>query len=747
MNANPYSSFDQYVLRTPLLPWSRLRDLTAADTIEATTLKGLFSQSAIVQEAIFLASPSLSERLDLWATNKIRDAKEEEGLSYAFLKYFSRMCSRSTPFGLFAGIAVGSLGETTQIALKEAEQFKRHTRFDMNYLIALSQDLARQPHIMRQLKFYPNSSLYRIGREWRYIEYHYNRHNRRVHQTISLDEADYLEFILDSAQKGAYLSELARLLVNDEVTGEEASAFVIELVQSQVLVSELEPSVSGSEFATQLMTCLKNLQGIDSTIQKLEEAHNRLHHLDKVLGNESSDYLEIADQLKPLGTSFDLKHLFQTDMVLSNSTNQLSTSIRDRVLKALSLMNKMTGPRQETLMQQFGQALYERYESREVPLTQALDVEVGIGFKQNQGGGDINYFIDDIAIPANRQSAAATLKLTPAMQILHEKLMEMIRQGQKVIQLKDSDFEKLPHDWSDLPDTMSTMLEVINEKGEEKVLITGFGGSSAANLLGRFCHADDALYEHTQNIIDKEFEMNHEIILAEIVHLPESRVGNILMRPSFRPFEIPYLAKSMLPVANQVQLDDLVVSALPNGTVRLRSISRNKQVQPRLTNAHNYVSRSLPIYHFLSDLQSQSKRMPGFTWGSLTQMYKRLPRVEYERVILSKAQWTITKNDINDMLNARKDDTMLKEAIAAWKDASDLPDYVLLVESDNELMINTCNLTAMRMMLDEVKKMDRFMLSEFLHEGDGLVKHQGECYCNQVVMSFYNREKLKNAHS
>ena len=73
------------------------------------------------------------------------------------------MVSRYTPFSLFAGCSIGEFGEATNITLLPHVKNKRQTHFDMNFLVAFSQKLFREPHIKKQLLWYPNRSLYRIG--------------------------------------------------------------------------------------------------------------------------------------------------------------------------------------------------------------------------------------------------------------------------------------------------------------------------------------------------------------------------------------------------------------------------------------------------------------------------------------------------------------------------------------------------------------------------------------------------------
>ena len=64
-------------------------------------------------------------------------------------------------------------------------------------------------------------------------------------------------------------------------------------------------------------------------------------------------------------------------------------------------------------------------------------------------------------------------------------------------------------------------------------------------------------------------------MFAEIVHLPESRIGNILMRPVLRQYEIPYLCGTTLSEEFQIPLTDLLVG-IEGDKVVLRSQKLNK---------------------------------------------------------------------------------------------------------------------------------------------------------------------------
>src|SRR5262249_26553695 len=152
--------------------------------------------------------------------------------------------------------------------------------------------------------------------------------------------------------------------------------------------------------------------------------------------------------------------------------------------------------------------------------------------------------------------------------------------------------------------------------GDFRVLLQGGSGPSGARLLGRFCHADLELHEHVEQHLRAEEALEPDAVFAEVVHLPEGRLGNILARPVLRAYEIPYLGRAGVPADRQIPVSDLRVS-VASGQVVLRSERLGRRVIPRLTSAHNFRA-SQGIYAFLCALQAQGTAGAlGWDWGPL----------------------------------------------------------------------------------------------------------------------------------
>ncbi|MBQ4821834.1 lantibiotic dehydratase family protein [Aquimarina sp. MMG016] len=695
-------------------------------------------ENPIVREAIFLASPELYTELDKGLAIGVTNNRLNISLKHALLKYLSRMTSRCTPFGIFAGCVLGSFDKNTRVILEDLSKYKRQTRFDMNFLVAWSQRLSEEKGIRKQLLWYPNTSLYKIGNQYRYIEYTYTKHNNRSHALEAVTYSQYLQTVLERAKQGANHGDLALVLVDKEISIEEAEDFIDELIDNQILIGELEPTVTGEDFLLQIQKVLSRYVHTEQLCTFISDVNDVISTLDTQIGNTIQPYNEICEILTKKEITYKSKYLFQTDLYPKLSENQLDIKWGYKLKRLLPVLNKITPTYQDTNLDRFITAFSKRYETREIPLTIALDTEIGIGYLQHQSASDSTPFLEDLLIPS-KVTQQQQISWHPFYEVLDKKLQE----SKYILEIEDKDLTNFTENWNDLPDTMSAMVELVKLNNEEKMVLSSVGGTSATNLLGRFTTGDTELNKLVTEIAEIEQQMNPDMILAEIIHLPESRTGNVIRRTSIREYEIPYLGKSSVPQKNQILIDDLMIS-IKQGNVLLRSKRLNKYVLPRLSNAHNYSANALPIYHFLCDLQQQKTRSGiGFYWGAVFQNKSFLPRVVYKDFILAKARWKIHKEEIQDFLTYTPQ--QLLEHIDSWRLRHSIPAMVQLIDGDNTLLINLESPNAIQMWLDTIKKRSEFIIEEFLFVEDSIVKRGIQDFTNQFVISFYNEEKLKKS--
>ncbi len=723
MSRFPYQFFDQYIFRSPLFTLQDFLEKADRDRISENELKTIFSDP-VYMEAVYLASPYLHDEIEAWKSGKKLSSGKQEKLIQTLLKYHNRISTRCTPFGLFAGVGLGHF--TDQEKNNYDRSCIRDTKLDMQFLVGLSQDLVHIPYIKNRILFFPNNSIYRVGRRIRYVEYEYSEGKRQYIISSALRSKE-LDDVLETAITGKTIDQIIQILVTDEITYEEAAEFIDELIESQILVSELEPNVSGDDFFNSMIRVLKRI-GAEGEAGTMISIRQKLEELDQNIGNSVELYKEIEMLIKTFDTDYLQKHLFQTDMYFQNE-HTLPKYWKKELKKGIAFLNKITPFNTQSVFERFKKAFSEKFESEEVSLSYAMDTEIGIGYRQNNPGKGLHPYLEDLDIPQPATQQNIDIHLNPVQLILNKKVQDSLLKGENIIQLSDEDFKDFNEDWENLPETFSVMAELVASGNQEKLYLYG-GGSSAANLSARFCSEKSEVKDFTKSVTDKEKELDPNVLLAEIVHLPEARIGNVIRRPLLRDYEIPYLAFSSLPVENQITVDDLYISFRGNKIV-LRSKKLDREVKPYLTNAHNYSLDSLPVYHFLSDLSSQGKRPGvGFHWGDLKKMYSFLPRVEYKNIILSKAQWEIRKEDTEILLQYMDNNNRFLSAMKDWCEIKKIPQWVQWAYGDNTLVLNLGNYDLAKLLVDTVQVKESIVIEEFLYNRD-------EDFMHQFVFSLY----------
>lgn len=737
MKLKEFDCFDTFVLRTPLFPINFYTDL-----IRNYSSKNLFDllNSNLVRVAIHLASPELISELDKFLTNLTATHPEKKmKLELALLKYIARLSSRATPFGIFAGCTTGKIAASTQIQIKDKEFHEVCTQFDMHYWISLLQDIAKNKDVQKHLNYYCNTSLYKIADFYRYVEYQYIN-KKREHVLSSIRANSILDLLIENSKNGLSFKELVNLIIDNESEKEEASEFLLELIDNQILVSELDATITGNLEVKRIIKILETIPNFISEYHILKE-------MDLLLEKNvtSIDAEQQFDKLKnlvgKLNTEYEEKFLLQSDLYLKTTSATLSKKVSVKIQNALCFLSKIRRNKENPNLASFKNAFLKRYETREMPLSVVLDAELGIGYLQHTKMNDVHSILDHFSFNTNQTIGSNTEEWSQVDYVLEKKLKETVSNNTDILCLQEKDFNFLENEKVVIPDTFSVMAELFYGEEKELIAIESCSNYSASKLIGRFCNGDQEIFNLANKIVLKESELNPNKILAEIVHIPQDRTGNVLRRPSLRSYEIPYLANSILPSSQQINLEDLHVS-IKNNQVILKSKLLKKEIIPCLSNAHNFSYNSLPIYHFLCDLQGQNVcPIPSFIWGVLENHYSYFPRVVYEDVILAKAKWFVKYEELEVFLS-KSDSKFDYSAFKIWKESKKIPQYVNFVEGDNTLLLDLKEEIGIKLFLKTIKPYKKITLEEFLFLDNSIVKDKAcNSFANQFVLSYY---KLNN---
>ena len=503
---------------------------------------------------------------------------------------------------------------------------------------------------------------------------------------------------------------------------------------------ELGLVVTGDEptraFASRLAVCAATRDVADA----LTMADAALAAIDTDgLGAAPSRYRAIATELGALPATPEIKRLFQVDLVKRSPDARLGGAVLDELTRAVDVVRRLVPQALPSQLAAFKDAFRERYEASEVRLVDALDEESGIGFPAyGSDGSDGAPLIQ--GLPPVLDDPATAVWATRERWLL-EALGRAVASGAQEIRLGDRDLEALTHaSPPPMPDAFAVMARLAAgtsdalATGDFRVRISGLTGPSGAVFLGRFCYADPDVRRLVEDHLRCEEALQPDAVFAEIVHLPEGRIGNILLRPSVREYEIEFLGESGAPAERRIPITDLLVS-LQGDTLVIRSSRLKRRIIPRLTTAHNYSLRSLGLYQFLCALQSDGHvSRPSWTWGPLDSA-PFLPRVTHGRLVLSPAIWNLGKEDLKQL--GEKTAAARFSAVQALRRARALPRFIVLADYDNELPVDLDAALSVESFAHLVKARDQARLEEMWPAPDQLCARGPEGrYVHEVVVPF-----------
>jgi len=690
-----------FILRTPLL---RLNNLVLT---EEELLKAY--ENTVIKEALFVASKDLYG--ELMVLDQIIDESKREKIVNSLYKYYTRMCTRSTPFGLFSGINLGYFSDVTEVKLKSSLLHK--VRLDMDFLCNLYYDLNTKEEIYQQLKFFPNNTLYKVNEQWRYVEYNF-KVTTRYHNLVSIDDNELVSKIIEICKEGEDYAVILEIIKKFGFEEDESKNYIHNLVQSQVLNTNLYPSVTGIDYQERLFDELDKIN-IDLYTAATKSIETVLNSNDNLI--LKTKHLE--NILSQLPININSNKLLQVDLLKEAETCFIDKSVKKKIEEATKILAALSiNNRNNTLLERFKIAFYERYEDKFMPLTHVLDTDIGIAYKNP-------ITVAQLGTP---NSANAREKKIKGLKFKLYK--EAIKSNLKSVEILKSDLaDLLDHNPTPCSPTYSFLGNIfLNNNNEISVRYKLASGGSAVNLIARFGHMHEEIENFIQSIADNDQAQFPNCVVAEIVHLPQGRLGNVVTRKQFRKYEIPYLGYSTLPNKNQITVDDLYVGII-NHRIVLYSKKLQKEIIPRLGNAHNFSFDGLPIYHFLADLQTQNFNGGIFwSWGELYDE-ANLPRVTFKNIILSPRRWKIDTENLRKFYKNNNFDAFFKEI-----DHLDLPYQFLIIEADNELYIDLKSPIGISTFYNFCSKRPSIIIEEFLfNDFQGI-----DGFSNEVIIPFSN---------
>lgn len=727
-----YQTYSTFLLRIPGLSLENRKLVPDRESQLESFVRKQWTDP-IIRGALELASPALAQELRISLS---KDQSVPKSVQYSFLNYFSRFFSRSTPFGLFAGVVSGRIAtaRVSDFSIFPLPESSLQVRIDNEYLVSKLSDWSTIQEVFDSCLFLPNTSLYRLADQYRYIFASRGVNGGVRYQIESVSWTSYLESVLVFCREGKSAEQLVDSLVDQGYSRDEGESFIRDLVGAQVLVSNLEPVLSGMEYAKYLETHLSALKHLPDSVAEWMRNIKTLHKA--VAPSDLESVIRKCEQAdRGSGKEVDSGYLLQGDLLRSCSRNVLSHQVANRALLGIRILKALRETPREDPLSEFKDHFRRRFQNRRVPILEVMDQEYGIGL-----GGPLG---QQLADPCSLLDDLPGFGRTGKEQISGSGRALGDLPGWEsgsawYLELSDEDIRSVRNQEGDWPKQLYTLVSLLGTDSEPTLYMPMAAAGNPVYLIARFGFLPDpGIQKMIGDLILDEVHDHPDEMLADVIHLPENRTGNILQRPSCYPYEIPLLSQSLKPAQNQILLADILVTVELDEVILYHQPSGLK-IRPRLSNAHNYSQGQLPVYKFLIECGRQKESA---VYSLARQNGPRLgfvPGLRYQDLIFRLPEWRLSVEDVMEKVQSKPED--LAEVLRSWAYSAGSPHEVWLSNGDRPFYVDWRKdpLVLSVWPVLKAKKIARF---EWFPFSSGTpVKENKYSLANQLVLCYHQKK-------
>jgi lantibiotic biosynthesis protein len=672
------SALESFVVRAPLLPVEITPD----------------ASQPLADTAAVLQDPRIARALAVGGGDALRalghasqPGRAARRARASLLRYLIRMSTRPTPYGLFAGVAVGTWGEECDLSLS-GDPPRLRSRPDMAWLLGLVADLENRPEVRHLARVFVHQAVFTAGDRLRLNEPSPLPGGPDPGGPVSLRATRPVRRVLELARRPVRWSELA-LDIAGLPGADPARAEVLldQLWSAGVLLTELRPPLTISDPAQHLLRVLQEMaqgdEAVSAVSTSLESLLAELAAWDTAPDTGSTRALvDLQTLARRFHATEQTEPVIQTDMAWSLSGHQLPRRVADEAERAAELLLRLAPASASTArLQAYAHAVEARWgAARPVPLLLALDPEEGLGpppahlhgADGPDGQAARSAALRDLALRSIRERAT-TVELDPA-------LIERLTIWRPESGIGPASLELTAFVAAASPQAVAA--------GDFQLVIgPNVGSPVAGRMLGRFADlVGPPAIEALIAAADAESCARGDGLRVEVVYLPQrARSANVAIRPLLTAAELVYGMSPSARDPDVVPLDELLLLA-ENGQLTLRWPRRDATIVPCAS--HMLTTMGAPaVFRLFEDMaRGASPQLSPFSWGPAAG-FPALPRVSSGRIVLSPAQWLFELPQ-DRPAPERLSDTEARKLIDQWREQWQVPQRVYLTAGDNRLLLD-----------------------------------------------------------
>lgn len=696
-----YTCNDIFMIRIASLPvnvfsdFMNFEDKNIEDFIMQNNLNDFFDKSILV------ASRGL---YDAKERNLQHSSKKGKAKEISLIKFLIRASTRPTPYGFFAGVALGEFSDNVIANDLIVDETKAiiECRVDHSWLSHFIYKLENKPTVYTQLKLRFNNNCFVSGD--RLKNPHYSNHGfvtpkSAVIKRNHMRNTQLITFIKQEAQMFIEYNELKSRIQNKYlgVPEEKIVSTINMLMDNEILLTNLRAPSNCANGLEYILKILETIEGIDKQkedLQKVNVLVNQINNEDELENIDVATIQSIYALLEGLLDEANEKDLLAVNKGIDLKQNKLPHGLKETIENFVEGLIHLQVD-EPSKLEKFKQQFQEEYGSDvEVPLCDIID--------QNSFNG-LSYIENNNQIFNNEKDQKIK-------QIVDEKILYCLQSQGEEVTLYQNDFSSLGTENDEkLPESFDINFFVTKEDDCYNLSVAPIGGSGAAgDMFNRFGHVLDAeLFNQYKENNNSVISSDPDMITVEIREgSTNGRLSNINNHSCVYPYYLALATNDDNSKATELSLDDLLIG-MQNDRLYIKSKSQGKQCKIVLNCMINTQVLSNVTRFLLYVSSDQEINLLSRIYNLFRNNYIFIPRILFEGVVVHPKSWNLPLHlfELHSL-------QLFTQSLQMLRHKYSIDDIVYLSEGDNRLMLNLNKEYSLEILYKQIQRTKTLRLDE-----------------------------------
>jgi len=667
------------------------------------TIYQLFDTRADLREAIAIASPSLYQQLK--TSHRTHNSK----LAASLLNYVIRLCCRATPFGLFAFVGLGSWDQHESLNF-DYSKLKKNSTYNFNHSAAQLLQSSKDQSLSNELIIVSNDNIIdRMG--YLHVQQTYawsNDHLSIKKESASIRKTKLVENILEITKVKQSIADLIHTLkyIFEDLSEQLTKKVITQLVNLQFLLPVFANKIDGGEDEL-YNNFMKGIAGYDEV----------------AVGNGEVKLAELSDLNERLSESTALSEVLQINLHHQNDRFLLQHRIKKQLTQLLKVGWPLFSLPKSQEAYDFHQKFIAQFGTRQwVPLKKVMCQSYGLGELVEAG----HYQCPKKNLPTQWSSWLCT---EWQKCLIHKNdtilITDAIIKDNILSSIKDNNGSPLKQQKIPLP-SFDLVFKKITGPKEANIQLISFNWQGFSTL-GRHTQSFKESVSRSFSAFESKLQhANPRKVFVDLNFTPEQlRFTPLTHQGNKRNVSINWNLLKHQPNPDGVLYpEDIYIGATDHRMV-VWSRALNQEIIPCMGSrvAMHLAPKAVRFLDAIA--RNNTQLIAPFNWGLLETVADFLPRIVLMNVVISPKRWLYRQ------LHTGSKEQVLS-AFREWAKQWELPDQVLLIHKDQQLLMTWQHPAHKERLYRELSRKQLIEFHEYL-EGSSIKSCHGHHEAEYVV--------------